>query len=152
MNSRSARIGQKRQNRAETRCERLEKEPSGCRERFFSPVPPTSTDKSDAVSRHRPDGAGGAYKEKILHASRDGPDGIFPVGGVIFLNGSLYGMTRGAGAAPQCCGTIFETAPDGTDYQVLLGFTGTVAPSQGPCLQAHCLRRATRYMEPRSKA
>jgi uncharacterized repeat protein (TIGR03803 family) len=52
----------------------------------------------------------------------------YPVGGLVYLNGKLYGVTDGGdGNCPETgkgCGTIFSVNLDGTNYKVLYTFTG----------------------------
>jgi uncharacterized repeat protein (TIGR03803 family) len=71
-----------------------------------------------------PDGSGFA----LLHSFTLGEaDGDQPAGGLIQgLDGTLYGTTAGGG----CCnlGTVFQIAPDGSGYGVLLSFTGFPGP------------------------
>jgi uncharacterized repeat protein (TIGR03803 family) len=54
-----------------------------------------------------------AYKETILHAFAGGSDGATPYGGLVYLNGALYGTTNaGGGNCPhQGCGTVFRLPP-----------------------------------------
>jgi uncharacterized repeat protein (TIGR03803 family) len=57
--------------------------------------------------------AGGGWKEKVLHAFKDGEDGSNPTTGVIFdAAGNLYGVSGDGGpkngACPYGCGAAFE--------------------------------------------
>jgi uncharacterized repeat protein (TIGR03803 family) len=57
---------------------------------------------------------GGAWSEAVLHTFRDGKDGDDPVGGLIFLNGILYGTTLGGGHGyleSDSLGTVFSVTP-----------------------------------------
>ena len=53
--------------------------------------------------------------ETVLHSFADGSDGCCPrVGGLININGTLYGTTTEGGGAGSCgngCGTVFEVPP-----------------------------------------
>ncbi|MGA8099718.1 MAG: choice-of-anchor tandem repeat GloVer-containing protein, partial [Candidatus Cybelea sp.] len=67
--------------------------------------------------------------ESVIYRFRPkGNGGNSPVGGVILVNGMLYGTTS-EGGSHDCgdnkCGTIFEVSPSGTGYQVLHQFKGT---------------------------
>lgn len=67
----------------------------------------------------------------MLHAfpglsnSYDG--GARPNGDLFFDGTFLYGMTSEGGLTPcpSGCGTIFKVKPDGTEYSILLNFSGT---------------------------
>jgi uncharacterized repeat protein (TIGR03803 family) len=52
-----------------------------------------------------------SVEEKVLHNFGSGSDGAFPVGGLVDVNGTLYGTTAGGGAYAGCfwggCGTVF---------------------------------------------
>jgi uncharacterized repeat protein (TIGR03803 family) len=58
--------------------------------------------------------SGGAWTEKILHNfSKDGIDGYYPAGSLIFdATGNLYGTT-GFGGSSSVYGTVFEMKPAG---------------------------------------
>ncbi len=68
----------------------------------------------------KPAGAGGAWKERILHNFiNNGKDGQSPAAGLIFDSatpGNLYGTTSygGAGACTLGCGTVYELINPGT--------------------------------------
>jgi uncharacterized repeat protein (TIGR03803 family) len=47
--------------------------------------------------------------EAILYSFQGGTDGIAPDGGLVFLNGALYGTTQTGGASGN--GTIFALTP-----------------------------------------
>jgi uncharacterized repeat protein (TIGR03803 family) len=54
----------------------------------------------------------GKWKQSVLHSFAGGKDGTNPLGGVIFYNASLFGMTN-VGGGNGCnggngCGTVFE--------------------------------------------
>jgi uncharacterized repeat protein (TIGR03803 family) len=76
--------------------------------------------------------ATGPWKETVLHAFADGPDGAYPWGGVILdSKGNLYGTAQQGGDLTACsahgCGTVFELSPrsNGTwHFQVLHTFEG----------------------------
>jgi uncharacterized repeat protein (TIGR03803 family) len=67
--------------------------------------------------------------EKVLHAFTGGckscPDGDFPSGSLIYLNGTLYGMTGGGGGLYKslynCCGTFYSVSLAGKE-KVLFRF------------------------------
>ncbi|MGB8908924.1 MAG: choice-of-anchor tandem repeat GloVer-containing protein [Candidatus Cybelea sp.] len=50
-------------------------------------------------------------EEKVLHSFGSGSDGAYPFGGLIDVNGTLYGTTAGGGTHTGCfyggCGTVF---------------------------------------------
>jgi uncharacterized repeat protein (TIGR03803 family) len=68
--------------------------------------------------------------ESILHAFTGGPnDGAIPVGGLVVLNGALYGATS-TGGAYNCgltyylpCGAVFKLTPSGQE-QIIYNFKG----------------------------
>jgi len=69
------------------------------------------------------------YKEKILYAfcsQQNCTDGAGPGGGLIALNGLLYGTTSGGGSSTQCngggCGTVFSVDPATGAETVLYSF------------------------------
>jgi uncharacterized repeat protein (TIGR03803 family) len=58
----------------------------------------------------------GLWREKVLHAFSDGPDGAYPVTGLVFdTTGNLYGTTSSGGDRSHCvgagCGVVFELSP-----------------------------------------
>jgi uncharacterized repeat protein (TIGR03803 family) len=71
-----------------------------------------------------------AGAEKVLYAFQgqaDGTDGIFPVGGLINVNGTLYGATLQGGSFSICsggCGTVYSISTGGVE-NVLYRFTGS---------------------------
>jgi uncharacterized repeat protein (TIGR03803 family) len=70
-------------------------------------------------------------KETILHIFQGGDDGIEPTAGLLLDGaGNLFGATKFGGGTggcnngeTNCCGTVFELAPDGTET-VLYRFSG----------------------------
>ena len=62
-------------------------------------------------------------KERVLHAFTNSPDGASPLARLTEVNGELYGTTSEGGISGQCCGTIFEISPSGSE-QVLYAFKG----------------------------
>lgn len=67
--------------------------------------------------------------EKVLYAFQgqaDGTDGIFPVGGLLNVSGTLYGTTLNGGSFSICsggCGTVYSISTSGAE-NVLYRFTG----------------------------
>ena len=57
--------------------------------------------------------------EHVLHSFNGGTDGKYPSGGLIAMNGLLYGATEGGGGlgchGPDGCGTVFEVSASGTE-------------------------------------
>jgi len=57
--------------------------------------------------------------EAVLYTFKGKPDGNNPVGGLINVNGTLYGTTSGGGDSKECgregCGTIFKLTPAGVE-------------------------------------
>lgn len=69
--------------------------------------------------------------ETVLHSFLGGTDGAHPSGGMMSLNGKLYGTTReggGAGCNGFGCGTLFSLDPNTGAETVLYSF----------CSQANC--------------
>jgi uncharacterized repeat protein (TIGR03803 family) len=81
----------------------------------------------------RPAGCGGAsggcgtvYRisttgaEKVLHSFRLGADGWYPGGGLIGVNGTLYGTTPygGSGCGSTGCGTVFRITTTGSENAI----------------------------------
>jgi uncharacterized repeat protein (TIGR03803 family) len=68
--------------------------------------------------------------EKVLHSFGNGKDGTYPLSGLVEVNGSLYGTTRGGGSGPCSryvlgCGTVFSITAGGKE-KVLYSFVGGV--------------------------
>lgn len=63
--------------------------------------------------------------EKLIHTFKGGRDGAVPVGGLIDVDGTLYGTTSagGTGTCGRGCGTVFSMTPNGTE-KVLYSFKG----------------------------
>ena len=63
--------------------------------------------------------------EKVLYSFTGGSDGAFPDGGLIDVNGTMYGMAEqgGAGCGSGGCGTIFSLSKSGT-FQDIYSFQG----------------------------
>jgi uncharacterized repeat protein (TIGR03803 family) len=64
--------------------------------------------------------------EQVLYSFTGAPDGRFPNGGLIGVNGVLYGTTEWGGTS-GCyygCGVVFSINTDGTGYKVLYRFRG----------------------------
>jgi uncharacterized repeat protein (TIGR03803 family) len=67
--------------------------------------------------------------EKVLYAFQgqtSGTDGIFPVAGLINVNGTLYGTTLNGGSFSSCsggCGTVYSMSTSGAE-KVVYRFTG----------------------------
>lgn len=74
-------------------------------------------------------------RETVLHSFADGSDGCCPgVGGLININGMLYGTTTEGGGAGSCgngCGTAFEATTSGRE-NVLHRFSGSPDDGAGP--------------------
>ncbi|MDE8343616.1 MAG: hypothetical protein POG24_07345 [Acidocella sp.] len=79
-------------------------------------------------------GAGGAgnvfefdpvtQNQTILYAFSGGADGGNPAGGVIMVDGQLFGTTYRGGASACACGTIFRLDPKSGTETVLYSFSG----------------------------
>jgi uncharacterized repeat protein (TIGR03803 family) len=61
-------------------------------------------------------------KERVLYAFKGGSDGASPSGGLIAMNGTLYGVTSAGGGSRYCkkypnhgCGTVFAVTPAGQE-------------------------------------
>ncbi len=76
-------------------------------------------------------------KEKVLHSFGDGSDGAVPDGGLIDVNGTLYGTTRNGGAYYNscgngvACGTVFRITTVGKEnvlYSFGYGYTAGCLP------------------------
>ncbi len=66
------------------------------------------------------------YTETLMHSFAGAADGAQPFGGLAARGKLLYGTTS-AGSGSLCigCGTIFQIAPDGSNYSALYAFDGT---------------------------
>jgi uncharacterized repeat protein (TIGR03803 family) len=78
---------------------------------------------------------GASGTESVLYSFKGGTDGTFPTAGLIALNGTLYGTTKGngSGCGGYGCGTVFEIGTSGTE-NVLYNFKGGsdgAAPAAG---------------------
>lgn len=71
-------------------------------------------------------------RESILRSFTGSPkDGANPEGGMVALNGTLYGITATGGSSTNCssgCGAVFKISPSGREL-ILHNFTG--APKDG---------------------
>jgi phospholipase C len=68
-----------------------------------------------------------AGDEQVLYQFKGGADGATPVSGLTALDGALFGVTTAGGSGTNCsggCGTIFKTAADGKNEEVLYSFKG----------------------------
>jgi len=65
--------------------------------------------------------------EKVLYSFTGGSDGAFPSGGLIDVNGTMYGMAQQAGGGSNCgssgCGTIFGLSASGA-FKTVYAFQG----------------------------
>ncbi|HEX4113828.1 MAG TPA: choice-of-anchor tandem repeat GloVer-containing protein [Stellaceae bacterium] len=68
-------------------------------------------------------------KQKVLHSFGSGPDGAYLVGGLIDVNGTLYGTTIEGGASGG--GTVFAADPD-TGAETVLHSFGSGMDGTGP--------------------
>ena len=60
---------------------------------------------------------GNTWTESIIYSFTNQNDGRFPIGGVILVNGNLYGATECAGHFGFCVGTvIYELVPAGSGW------------------------------------
>jgi uncharacterized repeat protein (TIGR03803 family) len=75
-------------------------------------------------------------KERVLYQFKGGSDGFSPNGGLVDVNGTLYGTTRGGGGTTGCdnsgtvdpsCGTVFSVNPSGEEHVVHRFQAGTDA-------------------------
>jgi uncharacterized repeat protein (TIGR03803 family) len=73
-----------------------------------------------------------AGKEKILYSFTGGSDGAYPDGGLIDVNGTLFGMAGSGGSGTGClgggCGTVFSLSGSGA-FKAIYSFAG--APKDG---------------------
>lgn len=88
------------------------------------------------VYRMQPTGSG--FAESIVYSFRGGQDGDYPRGGLIDVNGVLYGITESGGGS-MGDGTIFKLTPSGSGYteSVVYAFGGQPAgavPYAGLCM------------------
>jgi uncharacterized repeat protein (TIGR03803 family) len=77
----------------------------------------------------------GRWKETVLYAFTDSPDGASPAAGVIFDGaGNLYGTTRNGGDAGEG-GTVFTLTPTSSGWKetVLYSFVYGCGKNQGSC-------------------
>jgi uncharacterized repeat protein (TIGR03803 family) len=68
-----------------------------------------------------------AGKERVVYRFTGGNDGAAPAGGLIDVNGVLFGTTTSGGTGAACsggCGTIFELSTDGKSENVIYSFQG----------------------------
>jgi uncharacterized repeat protein (TIGR03803 family) len=63
----------------------------------------------------------GIGQETVLHSFAGSPDGNSPFGGLLYVNGTLYGTTFGGGKHGM--GTVFSISPSGNE-KVLHSFAG----------------------------
>jgi uncharacterized repeat protein (TIGR03803 family) len=90
------------------------------------------------------DGCGTVFKvdpttgaETVIHAFTSVPDGAFPVAGLIYKDGLLYGTT-GAGGTAKCpdsdtgCGTVFKLDPTTGVETVIYNFKNGGRNGLGP--------------------
>lgn len=78
------------------------------------------------------------YSESVVYSFRGGSDGEYPRGGLIDVDGMLYGTTKYGGGS-RSDGTIFKLTPSGSGYteSVIYAFKGPpdgVQPYAGLCL------------------
>jgi uncharacterized repeat protein (TIGR03803 family) len=74
-------------------------------------------------------------KETVLYQFKGGSDGFNPNGGLVDLNGTLFGTTQGGGGTTGCngsgadpsCGTVFSVSPSGEKHLVHRFQAGTDA-------------------------
>jgi uncharacterized repeat protein (TIGR03803 family) len=63
--------------------------------------------------------------KRILHNFSGSPkDGADPVGGLISVNGLLYGTTDEGGSCNKACGTVFDVNPSSGKESILYNFQG----------------------------
>lgn len=71
-------------------------------------------------------------RERVLYSFKGPPDGAFPTGGLVYVNGLLYGTTGNGGKSKACqggCGTFFSVTTSGTEH-VIYSFKGGQDVSQ----------------------
>ncbi len=78
------------------------------------------------------------YIERAIYSFKGGRDGDYPRGGLIDINGVLYGTTE-YGGAEGSLGTIFKLTPSGSGFteSIVYAFSGVpdgVHPYSGLCL------------------
>ena len=68
--------------------------------------------------------SGSGWTEKVLYSFQGGEDGSFPVAGLIFDSGNLYGAT--SDGYYGCCGAVFKLTPSNGSwtYSLVYSFTG----------------------------
>jgi len=80
-------------------------------------------------------------KEQIVHAFAGGRDGLFPVAGLLALNGALYGTTQYGGRTTALCatgcGTLFALSANGAkktlhNFDFSTGSGDGAYPAAGP--------------------
>lgn len=66
-------------------------------------------------------------RERMLHSFKGPPDGESPGGGLVAMNGMLYGTTAYGGTSTACqsfgCGTVFDISTSGKEH-ILYSFKG----------------------------
>jgi uncharacterized repeat protein (TIGR03803 family) len=77
-------------------------------------------------------------EEHVLYSFKGGSDGVRPSGGLIAMNGTLYGVTSAGGGSRYCkgyiargCGTIFAVTPSG-DERIVHRFQGDAKDGSYP--------------------
>ncbi len=61
--------------------------------------------------------SGSGWTESVIYSFTSQSDGRFPVGGVVFINGNLYGVTGCSGFGGFCTGAvIYELTPSGSGW------------------------------------
>jgi uncharacterized repeat protein (TIGR03803 family) len=69
-------------------------------------------------------------EHRILHHFGCGADGAFPLGGLVAMNGMLYGTTSAGGAVGR--GTVFKIAPSSAGYAVIHSFNKSSVDGAAP--------------------
>jgi uncharacterized repeat protein (TIGR03803 family) len=92
-----------------------------------------TTQLGGKTSAHCPVGCGAVFAtsiagaERVIYRFKGGSDGAAPAGGLIDVNGTLYGTTSTGGSGSACssgCGTVFKVSLDGKSEAVLYSFKG----------------------------
>lgn len=83
-----------------------------------------------------------AGQYRVLYRFGGGSDGAYPIAGLTYLDGELYGTTSfGGGAGSGCpagCGTVFDVSPTSGEEHILYRFKGGADGSQpGTTLSAY---------------